>query len=67
MPQKAVVAFDEKGYQTWLKVLTKTAAEAGYQALIEDVREGRTEYQDALRADKTVWASLKTAASAVTA
>jgi hypothetical protein len=60
-PQRAVAAFDEKGYQSWLVVLARTAMEGGYTALIEDVREGRPEFQDRLRADKVAWAALKAA------
>lgn len=57
--QKAAPAFDEKGYRAWLKLLSQTAMEAGYEALVADVNEGSDAFRAALRADKEAWSRLK--------
>lgn len=66
---KHAPAFDMLGYQKWINTLGQTAKEAGYEALVADVNEGRAEFREQLRADKQVWAKLKAGAKpeAVTA
>jgi hypothetical protein len=66
--QKQAPAFDAVGYQKWINALGQTAKEAGYEALVNDVNQGRPEFVQALRADKQAWGKLKAAAPvAVTA
>lgn len=55
-------AFDEAGYAAWLRMLHATATEAGYEALVADVRSGASAFQDRLRSDKASWTALKNAA-----
>ena len=55
-------SFDEAGYQKWIEGLRTTIREVGYAAMVDDVKVGPREFQDALRADKKTWAALKATA-----
>lgn len=57
---EAQKAFDQAGYSKWLSNLALSTVD-GYDALVETVKHGPPEFQEALRADKKAWTGLKNA------
>jgi hypothetical protein len=58
-PSTPKAVFDDKGYREWTGNLELSAPAGSFDDLVETVRSGKPEFQDALRADKKLWTKLK--------